>query len=202
MLRYLVLHLLSVLVLWLALASSIFSQENTIPPGIWKEAGFPYIQNFSPKDYGENPQNWTSLQDERGIIYFGNTHGVLIYDGVSWRLIKTATGYVVRSLCLLNGRIYVGAQNDLGYLAPDAAGELQYISLTDKIPEQYRDFQDVWQTVAVREEIYFQTVNYIFRYSEGQIKAWSNRENPFLKAFPVNDQLYVYAGNGTGADGW
>ena len=93
---------------------------------------------------------------------------------------------------MLNGKIYVGGQSDLGYLAADASGDLQYFSLINEIPEPYRDFQDVWQTVSVKNAVYFQTVNHIFRFSDGKVKTWSEQENLFLKAFSVNDQLYVY----------
>ena len=48
----------------------------------WKENGFPYIQNFSPTDYNAEIQNFSIIQDKRGLIYFGNNKGVLVYDGI------------------------------------------------------------------------------------------------------------------------
>lgn len=59
-----------------------------------------YRQNYTPKDYDADAQNWAILQDRRGIMYFGNSDGVLEYDGVSWRLIETRNKSVVRSLAL------------------------------------------------------------------------------------------------------
>lgn len=50
--------------------------ENILEPGI------PLIRNFKPGEYNAHPQNGTILQDNRGVMYFGNTNRVLIeYDG-------------------------------------------------------------------------------------------------------------------------
>ena len=60
--------------------------------------GIPFIRNYGPKEYKANSQNWTIVQDNRGIMYFGNSAGILEYDGVNWRLIKTKDDAVVRML--------------------------------------------------------------------------------------------------------
>ncbi len=52
-----------------------------------KEAVFFYIENFNPKVYGGGIQNFSTLQDDRGLIYIANSAGGLICDDVSWRLI-------------------------------------------------------------------------------------------------------------------
>jgi hypothetical protein len=163
----------SLVVFSLFISRTIYPQEKIIPYASWKEAGFPCIQNFSPKEYKENPQNWSIVQDERGIMYFGNTHGVLIYDGVSWQLIPIANKYVVRSLFVKNGLIYVGGQNEIGYLESDAIGKLQYISLTEAIPEEHRDFGDVRSILSMDVAIYFQADRHLFRWDGEQMKIWT-----------------------------
>ncbi|HLP48988.1 MAG TPA: hypothetical protein VK469_23810, partial [Candidatus Kapabacteria bacterium] len=47
--------------------------------------GFKYIKNYSVEEYKLHPQNWSVLQDKRGLIYIGNNGGLLEFDGVSWR---------------------------------------------------------------------------------------------------------------------
>ncbi|MCP5111261.1 MAG: hypothetical protein GY953_10535, partial [bacterium] len=54
------------------------------------EVGRFYVQSFAPEEYGGHAQNWAVVQDGRGFIYAGNNHGVLEYDGVSWRLIPVS----------------------------------------------------------------------------------------------------------------
>ena len=36
------------------------------------ENGYPLITNYSPKEYEAQQQNWAIIQDDRGIMYFGN----------------------------------------------------------------------------------------------------------------------------------
>ena len=115
------------------------------------ENGLPYIQNFSPKDYNAEIQNFSIVQDKRGLMYFGNNKGVLVYDGVSWRLIPTANKTLARSLCVVNDTVYAGAEGDFGYLIPDSTGELKFVSLLKYIPEQYRDFHDVYEIISNKD---------------------------------------------------
>ena len=50
--------------------------QSLIIPAI-QETGFPFIQNFSARDYNAHQQNWAVVQDPRGVMYFGNVAGVL-----------------------------------------------------------------------------------------------------------------------------
>ncbi len=175
-----------------------------------EEAGLPFIQNFNPKIEGIDNQNWGILQDHRGVMYFGNNAGVLEYDGVSWRLIVTPNKSVVRSLAQdANGRIYVGARSEFGYLAPDSVGQLQYKSLLEHIAPDKRDFFDAWQTLASSHGIYFRTNKYLFRWQPdqqlagnletllargsefgGTLNIWP-AQTSFHVAFSVLDTIYI-----------
>ena len=131
------------------------------------ELGRPFLTNYSPNLYDANPQNWDIVQDNRGVMYFGNTEGVLEYDGYNWRLIKLPNNSVVRTLaCDRNGRVWIGGSGEFGYLAPDDTGKMSYVSLVGKIhPEEERDFNDVWGTYVHNDDIYFSTFSKNFRYS-------------------------------------
>ena len=52
------------------------------------EKGLPFITNYSPKTYKAYPQNWSIVEDDRGVMYFGNQNLILEYDGVKWNKIK------------------------------------------------------------------------------------------------------------------
>ena len=45
------------------------------------ESGRPFIRNYEAREYQAHSQNWSILQDQRGVMYFGNSIGVLEYDG-------------------------------------------------------------------------------------------------------------------------
>ncbi len=155
------------------------------------QIGLPYIQNYTPKEYGGQITNWTIVQDPRGVMYFGNDAGVLEYDGVTWRLIPTQNRTIVRSLDIdSTGVIYVGAEGEFGYLAADAAGQLRFVSLVDSVPEKYRIFGDVWQTLVTSRGVYFRTTEYLFCWTGHAIKVWAPKHS-FHTAFVINDSLYV-----------
>lgn len=154
-------------------------------------SGAPFIRNYPPDEYRADGQNWAIAQDQRGMMYFGNSKGVLEYDGVSWRLIETINKTVIRSLAVdENNRVYVGAYGEIGYLAPDSIGQLQFISLLPYLDKKNHDFSDVWQTIVTGHGVYFATQKYIFRWANRQMRVW---ESPtyFLLTAAVNDQIYV-----------
>jgi len=147
------------------------------------------VFNFSPKTYPGDNQNHAVLQDQRGVMYFGNNRGIMEYDGVGWTLID-ANESVIRSLAIDDkGRIYVGGVGEFGYLAADSIGNLQYNSLVSYLDEDDRYFGDVWKTFATEEGIIFQTYDYIFIYNDS-IKILT-AETTFGEAYYVYNSLYV-----------
>ncbi|MES1219376.1 MAG: hypothetical protein ABUT20_27990, partial [Bacteroidota bacterium] len=50
--------------------------------------GLPFITNYRYQDYNADGVNWWAAEDDKGVMYFANTSGTLIYDGQNWELIK------------------------------------------------------------------------------------------------------------------
>lgn len=149
------------------------------------------VSHFQDDDYGAYFQNWAITQDHRGILYVANKDGILRYDGKTWILIKTDRNTTVRSIAVSAGNtVFVGEQGDFGYLEPDSTGVERFISLQPFVPEEFQSFNDVWNTLAIGEDIYFQTSRYIFRWNGTSIKVWTS-ESGFHTTFSVNETLYV-----------
>lgn len=162
-------------------------------PSVAAEAGQFFLRNYSPDAYGAHLQNWAAAHGPRGRMYFGNTSGVLAFDGVHWQLIPLPNGSVARSLAVgAQGRVYVGGQQEVGYLAPDSSGQLRYVSLVEELPSSARAFTEVWKTLALPDGIYFQTPQHVFRWSESEerMTVWSAKD-AFHLSFAVRDELYV-----------
>ncbi|WP_456424817.1 sensor histidine kinase [Rhodocaloribacter sp.] len=158
------------------------------------ENGFVLSENavhFSPEVYGAYHQNWAVTQDRRGVVYVANRDGVLEYDGVEWRLIRTAT--TVRSLAAdARGGIYGGLQGDFGYLKPDSLGVLRFVSLLPEVDPSARDFKDVWGTHVAPDGIYFQTGPYVFLWDGKRMKHWSSTSRfGFGTSFVVHGRFFV-----------
>ena len=157
------------------------------------ESGFPLINNYSPKEYDAQQQNWAILQNERGIMYFGNTSGLLEFDGAGWRLYQMPNKSVVRSLANgENRKIYTGAQGDLGYFLPDSSGRLIFHSLMDFVPKDKKDFSDVWNIFVSSDKVYFNVAKYILIWDikKEEFKIIEG-ENDFHAMFMVNGAIYV-----------
>ncbi len=75
------------------------------------KTGIPFITNYYTQQYNAAEQNWSIVQDNRGILYFGNNdNAILEYDGVNWRKIQNSNGYIVRCLAIdSNSVVYLGA---------------------------------------------------------------------------------------------
>lgn len=163
----------------------------TTPATRHPEEGRPFVRTYAPLDVNAAGQNWAIVQDSRGVIYVGSQNGVIEFDGVNWRLIETKSLSTVRSLAIDDaGVIYVGAALDFGYLAPDGTGLLQYVSLSDKIPEDARSFNDVWRTFVTPTGVLFQTERAVYRWANGVITV-IRAASRFNRASLVDGQLYL-----------
>ena len=97
----------------------------------------------------------------------------------------------VRSLAIdESGRIYVGGGTTFGYLVPDEQGELQYVALDSRLPQEARKFNDVWRTFATKEGMLFQTERTIFRWAHESLSIIPAASR-FNRASLVDDRLYL-----------
>jgi DNA-binding CsgD family transcriptional regulator len=133
--------------------------------------GVPPVWNFSKKQYHAGTQNWDATQDAQGIMYWANNEGLLQYNGNQWTCLPVNNKTVVRAVaCAADGRIYVGAQSDLGYFSPNQAGQLQYHSLTHLLPQQKQNFEDVWDIAFWENQVFFRTNKSVFQFDGTQFR--------------------------------
>ena len=172
-----------------------FNSRRSIEYGV----GMPVLESHSHDEFNAFGQVWTILQDHRGIMYFGVSGGdVLEYDGVSWRKIDIAME-IVRSLAIDDsGKIWVGGNGGFGYLEPDAAGTLHYVSLLDKVPENDRSFTDVYQTLITPKGVFFRSFELLFRWNGESMHVWRPVSGSRFQALSaVRGHIYT-AQNGIG----
>lgn len=165
-----------------------------VVPYYLQATGLSFIRNYPSHEYMASPQNWSVVQDQRGVMYFGNNDGVLTYDGVSWRLIKIPG---VGPLAIdSTGTVYVGLDNDIGYLKPDVTGNLQFHSLLPEIPEEHREINICYRIFTLGGQVIYQTADRIYLYN-GRIFQVIATKTRFHFSFLVNNRFYV-AEAGTG----
>jgi ligand-binding sensor domain-containing protein/DNA-binding CsgD family transcriptional regulator len=154
--------------------------------------GVPFIVQYSDKDYEVSNNNWDIVQDQRGIIYIANEYGILEFDGSHWEIIQVPSNRSnIRSLALdCKGRLYAGAQGDFGYVGYSETYGLHFISLLDKVPEEYKDFADVWKVVIQGEKVIFHSWKALFIYENDEVKV-IHTGNKIKGVFKVYNKLLV-----------
>ncbi len=177
--------LLLVVVLCLA-PGSVFSQSG-------EESGYIFFKNYRGIDYDNDPQNWAITQDKLGIIYVANHGGLLQFDGISWRSFHIPNHSVYSLTVDKHGILFIGGRNEIGFMAPDASGTLQYNSLTKHLSDEQKKFGNVWAIHATKEGVYFQTSHYLFFWLEGKfkIKESGSKKNLFHTSFFCGGKLYI-----------
>lgn len=160
------------LLLFLSVGIIRVSAQNTI--------GMPEVISF-PKDlYRAGTQNWKIAQDKNGIMYFANNEGLLTFDGNFWKKYTVPNGTIVRSLAIVQNRIYIGAQSEIGYFSSGTNGVLKYTSLTEKIPDNDRGFADVWDVIPYGDKVFFRSNKKVIQFDNGAIKIFSGIDWSFL----------------------
>src|SRR6195952_4427102 len=104
-----------------------------------KSVGVPYVQNYTKAIYQSGNQNWAVTKDEHGIMYFGNSEGMLTFDGKYWQSYPMPNGLIVRSVAADGkGKIYSGGFGEFGYWETNKGGSLTYHSLKHLVPKKYQ----------------------------------------------------------------
>lgn len=169
------------LLIWCALLTAAlgFSQLPTKPS----------ITNFSSKIYNGEAQVFDAVQDQRGVMYFANSAGVIEFDGKHWNIIP-AGGSVLSLDIDKNGRIYYGGIGVVGYLAHNKKGRLKAVQLTEQIPEEHREFDKAWSTICKNGKVYFNVLTKLFVYDGEHIDVINPKEE-FHLAFNVHKEVWV-----------
>jgi serine phosphatase RsbU (regulator of sigma subunit) len=154
--------------------------------------GRPFFQNFPPRKYKGDGQTWSGTQDGRGLIYIGHTSGILEYDGVEWSKIRTPDdqrpGHMATGS---DGRVYAiirSGDREFGYLEPNEAGELKYISFAPLL--------DSLDTLGFLEKVHNTPQGITYVGQEALVRVTSKdslkvipQENSILRSFLIYDKI-------------
>lgn len=170
---------------------NVLAQSKNTKPEKTLFGGFRFIRNYSPKEYSAHNQNWAILQDSAGIMYFGNTGGFLSFDGVRWQLKTISQNAIIRSMGSdSKGTVFIGGYNEIGYIQNDSRSNGQYVSLLDKLDAEHKSFADVWQTLVLRDTVYYLTREFIIVW-DGENLSYLHPATSFHAGFVSDGQLYV-----------
>jgi len=149
-----------------------------------------FIRTFGTADYRASLFNYSVTEDENGILYFANENGILEYDGSNWKIHPLPDfSHVVTVEASPDGRIYIGGNDEFGYLTRDASGLLQFTSLRDMV-DQDSSLNEIWQIVFHKGEVFFQSYRGLVRYNGETANLLPMEHSWFL---PIGDEMYIHS---------
>jgi len=151
------------------------------------------VKNFAPEDYGAGIQNIDFAQNRDLTLFVANNLGVLSFNGTTWGKHALNTGKKQRSLAFdeNSNRLYVGSQGEFGFFEDN----WHYISLLDKIPEHFLDFDEVWDVHIFNSKVYFCTFQGIYIY-DGDSVSVIRRPGGFNRSFIAGNRFFTQSPTG------
>jgi serine phosphatase RsbU (regulator of sigma subunit)/ligand-binding sensor domain-containing protein len=159
----------------------------------FSEVGSPFVVNYDHKDFDAHPQCWDVVQDHRGVMFFGNTFGVLEFDSVNFRLIRLRNQSPARCLTVDNqGVVYVGGFDEFGYLAISPSNQLYYESLLSRLPEEERKIGDASGIQWTNAGLFVKTADKVIVLKKDGEFGIFNFPNSGQMLFVIHDTVYLY----------
>lgn len=130
----------------------------------------PVITNFNHQHYQAHHQNWSVSQGNDKMMYFGNTEGLLTYNGNSWDLYKMSSKNIARSVLFHNDRVYTGTYGELGYWSADECKQLTYKSLSGLLKKGTIENEEIWHITSSGKYVFFQSFSVLLAYDGATFK--------------------------------
>lgn len=147
--------------------------------------GFPPTRVY---DHPDVRLTYSIAQDDRGIIYFVSSRGVMTYDGVDFELVKTGFSGNAKLIKDAQGDIYLSTNQDFLRGEADSVGNIQFKSLFP--PDSEKVSLDVTTLLATSNYVYCIGDAGIYEYSTKE-KKLNHYPGKFRDGFVKEDQLWV-----------
>ena len=155
-----------------------------------KSIGTPYLQNYSKADYLADNQNWSIAKGKNGVMYFGNTEGLLTFDGKYWEQYKMPHKQIVRAVATANdGTVYTGGFGEFGYWKM-VDKHLKFFSLIKMLPKNHKLADEIWKIYVDGPKVFFQSFSSIYIYENNTI-AVVKAPTPFLFLHKAGKRIIV-----------
>lgn len=144
-----------------------------------------------PSAYKAENQNWSISQSQDRRIYIANTIGLLEFNGSSWKLYPSPNETIIRSVNVIEERIYTGSYMDFGFWERNELGVLKYVSLSKSLNLELMADEEFWNILHVDDWIVFQSLNRIYLYNskEDSINI-INSEVKIISVYKLDGSIY------------
>lgn len=149
------------------------------------ENGLPGFRNYSPKDYGQESQNFSVVQDNNGLMFFGNANGVMEFDNIHWQLIKVA------------GRpeLSVNSKNEIYFGGYNQAGKIIYKNGLPKAKffnfhEEFKPGQ-IKKIIANNSAVFMSSSHQLFVYQNDTLELEQSNASG-INIFQFSEKILIY----------
>ncbi len=160
--------------------NSLGSFSQLIPP----------LKNYKAIEYNAHAQNWSVTQSINSRMYFGNTAGLLEFNGAAWKKWTLDDNTTVRTVYAKGSRIYSGSYGDFGYWTSDTCDDLKYYSLNHLIKPDLIKNEEIWNIIGVGDMLYFQSFSLMLAYDGRSVKIL-NPPGTFMFAQRIKNQMWI-----------
>jgi signal transduction histidine kinase/CheY-like chemotaxis protein/HPt (histidine-containing phosphotransfer) domain-containing protein len=162
-----------------------------LPTASRGEEGRPIVASYSARDTGGAIESWVTVQDENDILYFGSNE-VLTFDGDRWSKYPVPGSYAVRALAIgSDNRLWVGAFNEVGYFDKAGTALSNYHSLVEFLPEEERQFGEVWQAFAISRGAVFVTATSVMVWNGKVFRTYQMPGSRRIVASQAGGKIYI-----------
>lgn len=170
---------LLILAVWISVIESTLAQQFPL--------GLPEIRNFTSKDYQWHPKNFSVTQGKNGLIYIGNSYGILEYDGKMWRKILLPKGLDGHTMTRASeGQILVGSFNEYGTLTHQIDGTTTYQSRS----ATGQDVGEIEHVFTDNDRLFLATSQTVWMHSSNQLSVVVNSSSGLSFTRLIKDYLY------------
>ncbi len=156
----------------------------------------PPILNYTPKTYNADNQNWMISQSSDSYMYIANNKGLLEFNGAQWKLYKTPNETIVRSVKVINDKVYTGFYQNFGCWIRNDKGILEYTSLSDQSEIEILEDEQFWNIVQLDKWVLFQSLSSIYSYhTETKEFKVIRVDNILTKLYKIDEELYFHVLN-------
>ena len=145
---------------------------------------------FADQEITEGNPCWCTVRGPEGELAMG-TNAVVIYDGIRWTHVDIPGSNAVRALRYsADGRLWVAATNELGFISRDRSGTYVYHSLKSG---GENDLGDLWQVFPRPDgDVYWIGSDRVLCWDGSALRSWKLPGQRRLLAFEYEGSVMVH----------
>ncbi|MEL0272053.1 MAG: hypothetical protein VW932_03045, partial [Flavobacteriaceae bacterium] len=129
----------------------------------------PLVQNYPPEQYGADNQNWAIEQSDSGMLFVANQSRVLLFDGNRWESVFVPNAQNIRSIKVVEDRLYVGGSMSIGFYQITPRGLEDYSEIKGLEHQNIDVGEEFWNITQLDERLFLQSKRAIYEVVENQL---------------------------------